>query len=260
MKMLLVASFLSAICFNTSAADFSYGSFDASVDGKSDAVIIRGEIKKGDYERLKSFIRPDPQRFLEKGIALASSGGDIMEAIRIGNLIRSTYQLVFVNPAVGRCASACFLIYVAAVDRNAIVLSLGIHRPYFSSEEFSRLSLADAEKHQIRLIQKVRSYLEENEVPSYLIEKMFSLSSDEIYWLNGQDLDRLGLRANWWDQILVNRCNLDKRLERGFLKGGNSPQFTVRAMQHLRDIGACGYRISITESENNLAKLLRSAQ
>jgi len=172
---------LSVFLVGTSlAAEFSLGSVDPRHPEKLNAVILSGEIKSGDYARLLTFIRKDPYGFRARTIVLASPGGDLIEAIRIGRVVRATYQSVFVNPAIGRCASACFLIYVAAVSRNANVPSLGIHRPYFEPYNFAKLSLAQAEAKHKALLREVRAYLEANEVPQYLIEKMFALSSEQI--------------------------------------------------------------------------------
>jgi hypothetical protein len=245
--------------FRAHAAEFSYGSMDNSSIEKSNAVVIQGEIQEGDFDRLKQFIRKDFRRFHARMIVLASPGGDLLEAIRIGNLIRSTYQPVFVNSKIGRCASACFLIYVAAVERSAVPSAVGIHRPYFFSTESARLSLSDAEKRQRSLDEQVRKYLEDHEVPRYLIERMFSLSSKEIYWLDVNDLARIGARANWWDQVLVDRCKLNKRLVQGYLDEGESFHSAAKAKQHIHDIAACGYEISGKEGEKNLLKVLRTS-
>ena|SRR5688500_2836823 len=77
----------------------------------------------------------------------------------------------------GFCASECFFIYVAAVDRNSMSLSLGIHRPYFDHKEWSNLTLSVAERRHRELSETVRSYLHEQQVPQSLVEKMFNLAA-----------------------------------------------------------------------------------
>ena len=153
---------------------------------------MSGEIRRGDYERLLSFIARDPERFRASIVVLASPGGDLLEAIKIGNVIKASYQTVYVNHLVGPCASACFLIYVAAVSRVGTVPSIGIHRPHFEPHYFSKLSVGQAEVKHKELMREVRAYLEARDVPQHLIEKMFSLSSDEVYWLTWNDLARIG--------------------------------------------------------------------
>ena len=181
-----------ALSSASNGADFSFR--PASPRGLSfPSVVMSGEIQRGDYERLQSFIRKDFDRFRSSVLVLTSPGGDLFEAIKIGNIVKASYSHVSVYESVGVCASACFLIYVASVSRGATLPSIGIHRPYFDPHYFSKLSIAQAEVRHKELTRKIREYLEEREVPQYLIEKMFSLSSDEVYWLTYDDLDRIGL-------------------------------------------------------------------
>jgi len=105
-------------------------------------------------------------------------------------------------------------------------------------------------------MRKIRGYLEEREVPQYLIEKMFSLSSDEVYWLTYNDLDRIGLRANWYDQLLVDRCKLNKQLEQGFLKEGSRFRFADEARVNIAHVAQCESHLTFTEGASNLRKLL----
>lgn len=243
----LLPVLLFAASQSAQAIDLAYGSIDPNKPEKINAIILKGEIRKGDYELLLRFARKDRQRFHSKMVVLASQGGDLLEAIRIGVFLRKTYMDVFVNPKIGRCASACFLIYVAAVERDAVVPGLGIHRPTFAASEVEHLPLPEAERKHRELMQAVRSYLEDQQVPAYLIEKMFSLASTEIYWLTWEDLDRLGTRANWWDQVLVDRCRLNKKLEQ--VRG-------PEALKHISDVAACAYDISAEERLRNLDQLL----
>lgn len=239
-----------------SAAEFYFGPLDPSDSSSPEATIMRGEIRVGDYGRLVSFARTDRNRFLWRFIVLASAGGDIHEAMKIGTFVKATYQSVFVNPAVGKCASACFLIYVAAVDRMALNNSVGIHRPYFGAEYFSHLSLSEAEARHEALLGEVRKYLEKREVPQYLIEKMFLLASDEVYWLPQRDIDRIGQRASWYDQLLVDRCGLNKELERGFQREGDRFRFAKEAKENIRHVAECGADMQAAEGEANLEQIL----
>ena len=156
------------------AAEFAYGHINPRNPSSGEAVILRGEIRRGDYERLLSFVRKDPDRFQTNAVILASSGGDLLEAIKIADLIKATYQSVFVTFPNGPCASACFLIYVAAVERSATVPAVGIHRPYFGPEYFTGLTLAEAEARHKSLFKEIRSYLEAREVPQYLWKSVIS--------------------------------------------------------------------------------------
>jgi hypothetical protein len=255
--MKLLAILLPLLCCLSvgQAAELRYGSLDPK-DSEDNAVLLSGEIRKGDYEALLRFARKNPTIFNAHTLVLASPGGDLIEAMRIGSFVRKTYQSVFVSPDIGKCASACFLIYVAAVNRGAQAKAIGIHRPYFAPSEFERMPLQEAEKKHRRLMEVVRKYLEDQQVPQYLIERMFSLASTEIYWLTFEDLDNLGARANWWDQVLVARCGLDKKLEQGFSRMGESFARASEAKRHIRDLAICAYNISAEDRERNLRELL----
>jgi hypothetical protein len=257
---LLLSVTIFAVVSSAHAVDLTYGSLDPNNRQSDNAVILTGEIRKGDYDAIRRFARKDPDRFHSRTVVLASQGGDLIEAIRIGTFLRKTYMTVFVNPDIGRCASACFLIYVAAVERSSVVPGLGIHRPYFAPSEFQRKPLPEAEKKNRQLMRAVRNYLDDQEVPHYLIEKMFSLASTEIYWLNWEDLNRLGTRANWWDQVLVDRCRLNKGLEQEYLNRGDDAPRAAEAKKHIHEVAVCSYEISAHERFRNLIQLLNASK
>lgn len=248
------------IAASSHAIDLAYGSLDPNEPKSDGAILMTGEVKKGDLEVLRRFAAKDKHRFHSRTIVLASQGGDLLEATRIGLFLRKTYMEVFVNPEIGRCASACFFIYVAAVQRDSMVPGLGIHRPYFSSSEFERTPLNEVEQKHRQLMQSVKSYLEEQQVPSKLIEKMFSLASSEIYWLTYDDIRSIGRRANWWDQVLVDRCQLNKKLEFEYLSNGDDSPLAAQALKHLHDVAVCAYNISADDRLRNLDQLVKQTK
>lgn len=183
--------------------------------GEHHYIHLSGEIARGDYQKIISLMRKSPDEFLKYDWQLDSNGGDILEAIKIGNLIKELYERVNVADETNlgaRCASACFFIYVSAVSRNAINGVVGIHRPYFSQNYFANLSPEDAEKKYAQLSKSVRDFLADKGVPDALIEHMFSLASNEIYWLNGYDLQNIGDRPAWFDQYLLSKCGFNSRM------------------------------------------------
>lgn len=256
-QTLVFSTFLLTVAGSAKSIELSYGQIDPSDTG-SPAIVLKGEIRKGDYEIIKRFARLDQQKFHSSTVVLASPGGDLVEAIRIGNFFRKTYMTVFVNPAIGRCASACFLIYVAAVERSAMVPGLGIHRPYFPLQQTENIPLDKLEQRHRALSASVKRYLEEQQVPQYLIERMFSMASTEISWLGWEDLNNLGTRAVWWDQVLVDRCKLNKDLEQEYLKNGDEAPRLALAKRHIYEVAKCSYDISADERLKNLKELLAS--
>jgi len=194
-------------------AEFSYIDYEPftnqKLPGSSGYLLLSGEIVPGDYDRLLNKIIDDEHRFLvQNTIVLASNGGDVAEAVKIAKLIKSLYSTVYVGPLTGPCVSACFLIYAAANDRASDDEHLiGIHRPYVINAQLASLSATDAEKTQNQVLKQAREYLQDNNVPAYLIEEMFRRSSNDVFWLSANDLAQLGYRSPWFDQYLVAKCN-----------------------------------------------------
>ena len=143
-------------------------------------------------------IGPLPKRTVNM-LMLASIGGDAIEAMRIGTIVRESFIPTHAPTDLDAgftcngyppglkdddcdCASACFLIWVAGVYRVGDVL--GIHRPYFLEEYFEGLSASEVQKEYVLMYERVRSYLKNMDVPEHIINKMFNTGSDEITYLD----------------------------------------------------------------------------
>ena len=101
------------------------------------SILIEGPIVKGDFKRFQYFVFA----FSVDTVWLASPGGDIAEAMMIGQLVRRLkmqvwapermlikggIQLVVISDHDNNlCASACFFIYAAGTRRSGDVL--GVH-------------------------------------------------------------------------------------------------------------------------------------
>src|ERR1700730_2487508 len=73
---------------------------------------LTGEIAGGDSQKIITLIRKSPEEFGKYDWQLDSDSGDILEAMRIGNLIKELYDRVNVADKTNlgaRCVSACFL-------------------------------------------------------------------------------------------------------------------------------------------------------
>ena len=124
--------------------------------------VFEGKIEAGDFEKVRNFLNHNDSVELY----LASPGGNVGEALRIGFLTR-LLKLSTIVPSKGmtnqeigalatrhdlkdvksdyKCASACFFIFVAGIKRTDEVElydapRLGIHRPYLSDSDLRTLS------------------------------------------------------------------------------------------------------------------------
>jgi hypothetical protein len=183
-------------------------------------VVLEGKVEPGDCARLNDFLyRQHPWE-----IYLASPGGNLAEAMEIGRLVRALKMQTIVPTAwVGdpsfryfakqrnlkdpkgnyMCASACFFVFVAGVDRandrdsyhvklddrDRYPAILGIHRPYLSENELKALSgdQAIAAGGQIRAT--VQSYLKEMGVSGKYADQMFSIRKDDVRWIGTRDFE-----------------------------------------------------------------------
>jgi hypothetical protein len=169
--------------------------------------LLRGAIVAGDYQKIVNLFRvghPLLRRF-----SLISPGGSVEEAIRIGRLFRK-YVITATAPhrllngsfeASGPhasmlcsgssecvCASACALTWFGAVDRWGTV---GLHRPHTDEPAFRTMTPSEASIAYRRILDGIRKYLDEMEVPKQMIETMVATGSAEIRWIDATE-DKVG--------------------------------------------------------------------
>jgi ATP-dependent protease ClpP protease subunit len=209
--VMMVALLLAPASF---AAKFFYSSTNPYgkrvADNQYAFLVMSGDIVIGDYDRLLSLISINPNEFLARNtMIMASNGGDVAEALKIATLVNATLTTAWVSPVYGQCVSACFLIFVSANHRIAERAELlGIHRPYLESTRMATLSPPDARSAETGILQVTRKYLQEKEVPGYLIEEMFRRASNEVYWLSIADIEQVGDYSSWLHQYTVAKCGM----------------------------------------------------
>ena len=207
------------------------------VPGNNNSVlVIEGTIQDGDCDSLLSLIRTSHP----KAVYLASPGGSLLEALRIGRLVRALKLATIVPvervPALREqpaaifgvkipnenlmCASACFFVFVAGVDRNQDLRIgtpvLGIHRAFLSDGDLNRLSsnrTIEAATHARKIVE---SYLREMGVRSVYVDHMFSTPKDQMYWITGAQFrsDFEGLLPELKDWIAVRARDVLDRVSR----------------------------------------------
>jgi len=219
---------LAIVAYVVSAATVRAADIRGTMEGKvtpykgggtigSFGFVLEGNIEPGDYDKLRNVygdVRAN-QFYLgslqANQLYLASPGGDLTEAMKIGRLVRAlklhtvvpsrpddprTFDVMVTEhnlkepKANYTCASACFFIFVAGVERTADLGSdaiLGIHKPYLSASDLKSQSgeQAISSANQVRAI--VENYLKEMGVPTKYADVMFSTPKDKVRWVGNAD-------------------------------------------------------------------------
>lgn len=229
--------------------DFSITSVNPFGDDevKGEALLLKGEIIPGDYERLVQFAVHNNIDLTNEYFILSSLGGDISEALKIGRLLKNLYGTVWVGPNTGKCASACFIIFASAVNRHSMAGLVGIHRPYVDQAELRSLPPKNAEALENQALLDAETYLHQLRVPTYLVDRMFQHASSEIYWLSNEDLVfELGTRAPWYEEFLIARCGFDKGAELQYIRNSETSADVLHSM--LIPAEECGSRLTRPEA------------
>ena len=173
-------------------------------------IVFEGTIVEGDYDKIRKMAK-EVGPSIEK-IFLASLGGNLNEAMRIGYLVRELrwetealdfilimvdskyyskyYKAYGLNPIENSdhehaCASSCFFIYAAGVIRSGG--EIGIHRPFLNEESCSKISGNDAIDFSVSATQAIKIYLTEMGIPEHIYNTMLSISKNSIHWLTYEE-------------------------------------------------------------------------
>jgi len=168
---------------------------------------LEGKIEPGDYISVRNFLRLESNfKKISGGVFLASPGGYVVEAMKIGNLIRALglstdapsspppekrigtpiiRSTDLVNPRHYECVSACFLIYAAGVDRQLIAAGrLGLHQPRSLRTESEGVTAVSS-----GVRNEIKDYLVQMNVPEKYVELMYSLPLSEVRWITQQEFE-----------------------------------------------------------------------
>ena len=160
-------------------------------------VTIEGRIAPGDFVKFAALVLATPGANV---VWLASPGGNMSEALRIGRLIRQLAMEVRApadraQPLVhlqdsdnNTCASACFFLYVAGVNRQGSVL--GIHKPALPADEYFAVGLDGAVAAHQRIEEATVAYLDLMGAPARYAQLMLTTSSGQMLWLSPDDIAR----------------------------------------------------------------------
>ena len=182
-----IATLFLAPFINVRAAEISLAE-SGSLNRPLDGILIEGPIVKGDYKRF--------QLLAFSGVStvwLASPGGDLAEAIKIGQLVRKLKMDVwapdsnrqFWNTMIrvsdqrnSVCASACFFIYAAGTYRAGNIL--GVHRPRFADDDLRAMTMEQAATGHVSANDAAALYLRKMGISSSIIEKAVTTKPSDI--------------------------------------------------------------------------------
>jgi len=172
--------------------------------------VLEGKIEAGDFDKFKNFLL-NGDNAVE--IYLASPGGDLAEAMKIGLLAR-ILKLSTVVPSKAltnqnrdlaatrrnlkdpkanyMCTSACFFVFVAGIHRSSDDLGpaiLGIHRPSLSENALKKLNLDQTTAANERTRATIENYLKVMDVPAKYAEDMYSVPKGKIQWIRNDEFE-----------------------------------------------------------------------
>lgn len=194
-------------------------------------ILIEGNIENDDYQKFIKIISTAGPSV--KGVFIASKGGDAIVAMKIGKLIRSLHlatEVPYYYTSEGNgayckpsfqisksnclCLSSCVLIYLSGIERNGDYL--GIHRAFINHKYLKELSINEAVKYSNQISQTMGNYLAEMGAPESLLEKIKSISSEDIELLSYNYINKYlrGYSLNYQEWIIA-KCggNESKLLE-----------------------------------------------
>lgn len=159
----------------------------AAVTLKDDAIIVtlNGDITDGDTDAAEALIRAanDSDR-LVSAVRLDSPGGSLAEAVKLSDLIRRA-KLPTIVAAGSRCASACFIVFAAGLEKLASYdAMIGVHGV---SDKFGNETARTAAA-TISMARIVSTY----GVPPRIIGQMIATPAHDIAWLTPDDLRAMG--------------------------------------------------------------------
>lgn len=137
-------------------------------------LLLDGEIAPGTFESFKRRLQEFPEiRFL----ALNSSGGSVIEGLKIARLVETRGITTLVTDK-HSCFSACSFIFLAGNARYVRGGQLGVHQ--FSGSDDEALTQ--------EMVAEIYDTLLGFGISSYVMSKMFRTRSDQIYVFTDEEL------------------------------------------------------------------------
>lgn len=160
-------------------------------------IIFNGDITDGDAKKLHSAIKYVQSKYQENTckrgtlhLELSSNGGSVLEALKLGELIRE--EELSTSIYVGRkCFSSCVYVFAGGVSRYNFG-QIGVHRPYYSQLD-ANLTTNQIREYRDALNLKIRSYLNKMDISIQLLEDSLGIPPEKIKILSLSELEKYRL-------------------------------------------------------------------
>ena len=255
---LILALFATSMsCSYSLASDIQLRQTVSETGFKSNSAIFDGQIQRGDAKKVVSFYIKNPT--LSK-LYLNSPCGDVQEAIAIGEIIK-TLRLWTEVETKGKCASACFFIWMNGAWREAQGPDsmygdagwIGLHRPFLTNQSNSEASLA-AQNYSVR---SVSAYLESKLIPRRYIDYMIERPSNDIYWLKAKDILDIGISPPDIEELYIAKCHESfRRIDHQFAEAMKAQDGTGNEIRlKLESLAECTKALDNKAREEAIIKL-----
>lgn len=250
-----------------SAAEISHETV-TRIDGKlSYGILIKGPLAEGDAHKFaKVLLTKHPATNQLSAVTMLNSlGGDLSEAIRIGQIVRELQLDVRVMNGM-TCASACFFVFLSGSPRSATGAEpngransrsplgiVGLHRPYLRSPT----NTSESVEKQARAMRYVAAFLEAKLVPRRLVDAMMTRPSNDIYWLTDSDIDDLGDYPPDLEELYISKCQFDRKdfVRSVIAEKAGDLQLAEKLKQKRRDTSFCIGMLSSEAFVSGIRKL-----
>lgn len=175
---------------------------------------MEGKLVPGDADKLRqgieNFVKIIGMPSRIGLIFLNSTGGDMYEAMKIGELLRKHKIQTMIRPQ-EKCYSACVLVLAGGVARFPFG-QIGVHSFYSKAMTKAGFDYEKEEATYRAVAEDVNKYLVRMRVPTALLDEMIKTPPATMKMLDPKDTQRLGLIGvdPLFHQLLVTK---------GYLKG-----------------------------------------
>lgn len=160
------------------------------------AILAVGDIEDGDVERLFDFLASVEIR-KTVAIYLASPGGSLYEGMRLGMFFKENRIKTIVEGG-EICASACALAFLGGRDNQGRPWRSSSSNSYLGFHAFSSPETALQDENETQMVvSHVLAYGREVDAPLEVLILNFSTPSDQMYWLDQDEICSLGIKL--WD-------------------------------------------------------------